>query len=150
MVQAYFKDSTTFRAKDLHLVQTFSSIVIVIPVVRAYLNSSTTFRAKDLHLFQTLSSIVIVIPVMRVYLSNPVWTQLHLQPPLVSDIVKYCYFLIRVYLSNQGYLKDSTTFRAKDLHLFQTLPSIIISSLWYLSVIQVVKAAYPGSESESY
>ena len=30
MVQAYFKDSTTFRAKDLHLVQTFSSIVIVI------------------------------------------------------------------------------------------------------------------------
>ena len=30
----------------------------------------------------------------RGYLSNPVWTQLHLQPPLVSNIVKYCYFIL--------------------------------------------------------
>ena len=44
-------------------------------------------------------------------------------------------------------LYNSTTFRAKDLHLFQTLSFIIISSLWYLSVSQVVKVAIPGSES---
>ena len=87
-------------------------------MIRAYLNYSTTLRAKDLHLFQTLSSIVIVIPV-----NSTLFTFTN------RSIV---IFLIRVYLSNQGYLKDlcyfdnSTAFRAKDLHLFQTLSSIVI------------------------
>ena len=34
--------------------------------------------------------------------------------------------------------------------MFQTLFSIVISYLWYLSVFQEVKVTNPGSESESW
>ena len=103
----------------------------------------------------------------RGYLSNPLWTQLHFGPR-TSTCLKHCQVLLfpscyTRLLKRPNLLLNSTTFRAKDLYLFQTLSSIVISFLWYLSVFQVVKVANlgscdetkvkvanPGSESESW
>ena len=92
-----------------------------------------------------------LLGIRRGYLRNTLWTQLHLHlfQRLLGPILLYnsttfttstCFKHFQVLLFPSCYtrllkqpnlLLNSTAFRAKDLHLFQTLLHIVIFFLWY-------------------